>query len=91
MAGKTIERPTARYIGKLFQKHLTDRPVWIDNGKLTAILRKDSDHQENRYNVEILQPTAAAQARADTDTSQDAGQTSSSSKAEDTAEREALF
>jgi hypothetical protein len=91
LAGKTIERPTARYIGKLFQKHLTDRPVWIDNGKLTAILRKDSDHQENRYNVEILQPTAAAQARADTDTSQDAGQTSSSSKAEDTAEREALF
>jgi hypothetical protein len=91
LAGRTLERPTARYIGKLFQRHVTDRPVWIDNGKLTAILRKDSRHQENRYRVEILQPTAAAQARADTGTSQDAGQTSSSSKAEDTAERETLF
>jgi hypothetical protein len=71
---------------------VTDRPVWIDNGKLTAILRKDSsDHQGNRYKVEVRQPTAAAQARADTDTSQDAGQTSSSSQAEDTAESEAFF
>jgi hypothetical protein len=91
LAGKTLERPTARYIGKLFQRHVTDRPVWIDNGKLTAILRKDSHHQENRYRVEILQPAAAAQARADTGTSRDAGQTSSSSQAEDTAESEALF
>jgi hypothetical protein len=92
LAGRTLERPTARYIGKLFQRHVTDRPVWIDNGKLTAILRKDSsDHQANRYTVEIPQPAGAAQARADTGTTQDAGQTSSSSEAEDTAERDTLF
>ena len=85
LAGKTLERSTARYIGKLFQKHLTDRPVWIGNGKLIAMLRKDKGHQENRYRVEIPQPSGEARVRAEADdrtSSQDGGQTSSSSQGE---------
>jgi hypothetical protein len=93
LAGKPIEKPTALGIGKLFQKHLTNRPVWIDNGKRFAILRKDSGHQENRYKVEIPQPTGAAQARAETGggTSQNEGQTSSSSHGEGTVKSKPLF
>jgi hypothetical protein len=93
LAGKPIEKPTALGIGKLFQKHLTNRPVWIDNGKRIAILRKDSGHQENRYKVEILQPTGTAQARAETGggTSQDARQPSSSSQDEGTAQSDPFF
>jgi hypothetical protein len=93
LAGKTLDRPTARYIGKLFQKHLTNRSVWIDSGKRSAILRKDSGHQANRYKVEIPQPNGDAQARAETGggTSQDAGQTSSSSQGEGTARSDPLF
>jgi hypothetical protein len=93
LVGKTLEHPTARSLGKLFQKHLTDRPAWIDNGKLIAILRKDSGHQENRYKVEIPQPTGTAQARAETGggTSRDAGQTSSPSQGAGTAHSDPLF
>ena len=93
LAGKTLDRPTARYIGKLFQKHLTDRPVWIDDGKRIAILRKDSGHQENRYRVEIPQPTGSAHVRADADvgTSQDTGQASTSSQGEGTVKSKPLF
>src|SRR5437879_4870624 len=42
LVGKPIENPTARSIGKLFQKHLTGRPAWIadGDGQRTAVLRK---------------------------------------------------
>ncbi len=91
LAGKPIEKPTAFGIGKLFQRHLTNRPVWIDNGKRIAILRRDSGHQENRYKVEIPHPTGVAHVRAEADAgpSQDAGQTSS--LREGTAQSDPLF
>jgi hypothetical protein len=93
LLGKTLDRPTARSIGKLFQKHLTDRPAWIDNGKRIAILRKASDHQANQYKVQIPQPTADAQPRAEADvgTSQDAGETSNSSQGEAPSQGKPLF
>jgi hypothetical protein len=93
LAGKPIEKPTALGIGKLFQKHLTNRSVWINNGKRSAILRKDLGHQANQYRIEIQQIAGAAQARAETGggTSQDAGQTSASSQGEGTVKSKPLF
>ena len=53
LIGKVLENPTARSIGKLFQKHLTNRAAWIDDGNGTAILRKISGKRENEYKVEM--------------------------------------
>ena len=53
LIGKVLENPTARSIGKLFQKHLTNRAAWIDDGNGAAILRKVSGKRENEYKVEI--------------------------------------
>jgi hypothetical protein len=33
LIGKALENPTARSLGKLFQKHLTNRPAWIEEEK----------------------------------------------------------
>ena len=54
LVGKTLENPTARSIGKLFQKHLTGRPVWIDGEKGVAILRKvphGTNKDGNQYEI----------------------------------------
>jgi hypothetical protein len=54
LVGKTLESPTARSIGKLFQKHLTGRPVWIDGEKGVAILRKvphGTNKDGNQYEI----------------------------------------
>jgi hypothetical protein len=60
LADKPIDKLTAQGIGKLFQKSLTNRPAWID-GDVIAVLRKaSSDHQENRYRVEVQLPDAPA-------------------------------
>jgi len=93
LAGKPIEKPTALGIGKLFQTHITNRSVWIDNGKRSAILRKIEGHQANKYRIGIQQPAGNAQARAEAEvrTSQDADQTSSSSQDEGKAQGEPLF
>jgi hypothetical protein len=32
LAGKRLDKPTARSLGKLFQKRLVGRPAWIDDG-----------------------------------------------------------
>jgi hypothetical protein len=55
LVGKPIENPTARSIGKLFQKHLTGRPAWIadGDGQRTAVLRKVPRHDMNKYEVEL--------------------------------------
>jgi hypothetical protein len=58
LIGKTLEKPTARSIGKLFQKHLTNRPAWIDGGNCVAVLRNNSNDRANEYRVEILQQPA---------------------------------
>jgi hypothetical protein len=93
LAEKPIDKATAQAIGKLFQKHLTNRAVWIDDGKRTAILRSDSGHQANRYKVEIRQPTRDPLACADADVgpSQDEGQTSAAAQAEGKAQGKTLF
>jgi hypothetical protein len=58
LIGKALENPTARSIGKLFQKHLTNRPAWIDDGNGVAVLRKIPSGRANEYKVEISrQPT----------------------------------
>jgi hypothetical protein len=61
LIGKALEYPTARGIGKLFQKHLTNRPAWIDDGNGVAILRKTAGNRANEYKIEIPgQPTGNA-------------------------------
>jgi hypothetical protein len=60
LIGKTLENPTAQRIGKLFQRHLTNRPAWMDDGNCVAVLRKISDDRAraNEYKIEITrQPT----------------------------------
>jgi hypothetical protein len=58
LIGKAFENPTARSLGKLFQKHLTNRPAWIDDGNCVAVLRKISSKRQNEYKIEIpQQPT----------------------------------
>jgi hypothetical protein len=58
LIGKALENPTARSIGKLFQKHLTNRPAWIDDGNGVAILRKTAGNRANEYKIETPgQPT----------------------------------
>jgi hypothetical protein len=59
LAGEPIIKPTARSIGKLFQKHLTERPTSVDDGSCVAVLRKVPGNRGNEYKIEISgQPTA---------------------------------
>jgi hypothetical protein len=61
LIGKALENSTARSLGKLFQKHLTNRPAWIDDGNCVAVLRKISGDRANEYKIEIPgQPTGDA-------------------------------
>ncbi|MEH2563502.1 hypothetical protein [Bradyrhizobium sp. AZCC 2289] len=53
LIGKILEKPTARSVGKLFQKYLTNRPAWIEDGDGVAILRKIPGHDANKYRVEV--------------------------------------
>ncbi len=56
LIGKPLEKPTARSIGKLFQKYLTNRPVWLADGDAVAVLRKIPGHDANEYRVEMSVP-----------------------------------
>ncbi|MEH2480643.1 hypothetical protein V1282_004000 [Nitrobacteraceae bacterium AZCC 2146] len=56
LIGKPLEKPTARSIGKLFQKYLTNRPVWLADSDAVAVLRKIPGHDANEYRVEISNP-----------------------------------
>lgn len=62
LVGKELERPTARSIGKLFQKHLTNRPAWIEDGNCVAVLRIKTSGRANEYEIETpgMKPTSAA-------------------------------
>jgi hypothetical protein len=53
LAGRRLDRPTARSIGKLFQKRLVGRPAWIGGGLTVATVRKIKGHNENTYRVEV--------------------------------------
>jgi len=70
LIGKTLENPTARSIGKLFQKHVTNRPAFVDEENCVAVLRKIAGNRENEYKVEIPgQPTSDGKARRTEDVS----------------------
>jgi hypothetical protein len=56
LVGKILEKPTARSVGKLFQKYLTNRPAWIEDGDGVAILRKIPGHDANKYRVDVSVP-----------------------------------
>ncbi|MCK1698341.1 hypothetical protein [Bradyrhizobium sp. 144] len=56
LVGKPLETPTARSLGKLFQKHVTNRAAWIDSENHVAVLRKvpaDKNKDGNKYEVEV--------------------------------------
>ena len=65
LIGKALENPTARSIGKLFQKHLTNRPAWIDDGDGVAVLRKISAGRANEYKVEMSRRPTENEKRAE--------------------------
>ncbi|GAA0028611.1 hypothetical protein [Bradyrhizobium ottawaense] len=50
LAQKAVDKATAQGIGKLFQKHLTGRPTWIEDR--VAFLRRVPGHQQNLYRIE---------------------------------------
>jgi hypothetical protein len=56
LVGRRLDRPTAHSIGKLFQKRLVGRPVWIGDGQTVATLRKFTGHNENTYRVFVSAP-----------------------------------
>lgn len=56
LAGKRLDRPTARSIGKLFQKRLAGRPAWIGDGQTVATLQKSAGHAENTYRIDVSAP-----------------------------------
>jgi hypothetical protein len=56
LIGKPLEKPTARSIGKLFQKYLTNRPVWLADSDAVAVLRKIPGHDANQYRIELSIP-----------------------------------
>jgi hypothetical protein len=56
LVGKRLDRPTARSIGKLFQKRLVGRPAWIDDGQAAATLRKSTGHNANKYRIHVSVP-----------------------------------
>jgi hypothetical protein len=61
LIGKVLEKPTARSIGKLFQKHLTNRPAFLEDGNCVAVLRKKSNDRANEYEIEIPGGDAAGE------------------------------
>jgi hypothetical protein len=76
LLGKPLEYPTARSIGKLFQKHLTNRPAWIDAGNCAVLLRNNSNDRANEYRVEIQQPAGHVdQGEAENVSAETAGET----------------
>jgi hypothetical protein len=46
---KRLDHPTAHRIGKLFQKHLVNRPAGLNDGQTVVVLRKSPGHAENTY------------------------------------------
>jgi len=63
LVGKRLDQPTAYRIGKLFQKRLSGRPAWIDDGQAVATLQKTKGHNANTYQIHVSmsgQDTAAA-------------------------------
>jgi hypothetical protein len=90
LAGKRLDRPTARRLGKLFQKCLVGRPAWIGDGQMVATLRKHPGHNENSYRVELSIAAPSAGAPVDNDrTATETGQKHSPDSPDSPPERHA--
>jgi hypothetical protein len=53
LAGKQLERPSARSIGKFLGNRLVGRPAWIGDGQTVATLRKTDRHNANTYRIDV--------------------------------------
>jgi hypothetical protein len=53
LAGKRLDRPSARSIGKFLGNRLVDRPAWIGDGQMIATLRKTDRHNANTYRIQL--------------------------------------
>jgi hypothetical protein len=54
MIGRRLDRPTPGTIGKLLRNRLVDRPTFIDNTNLAAVLKANWEKHTSRYHVQIL-------------------------------------
>jgi hypothetical protein len=53
LAGKQLERPSARSIGKFLGNRLVGRPAWIGDGQTVATLKKTDRHNANTYRIDV--------------------------------------
>jgi hypothetical protein len=53
LAGKRLDRPSARSIGKFLGKRLVGRPAWIREGQIVATLKKTDRHNANTYRIHV--------------------------------------
>jgi hypothetical protein len=58
LAGKRLDRPSARSIGKFLGNRLVNRPAWIGEGQVVATLKKTDRHNANTYRIHV---TASAE------------------------------
>ena len=53
LAGRRLERPSARSIGKFLGNRLVRRPAWIGDGQTVATLKKSVGHNANTYRIHL--------------------------------------
>jgi hypothetical protein len=53
LAGKRLDRPSARSIGKFLGNRLVGRPAWIGDGQVIATLKKTDRHNANTYRIYV--------------------------------------
>ena len=53
LAGRRLERPSARSIGKFLGNRLVRRPAWIGDGQTVATLKKSVGHNANTYRIHV--------------------------------------
>jgi hypothetical protein len=53
LAGKRLDRPSARSIGKFLGNRLVNRPAWIGDGQVVATLKKTDRHNANTYRIHV--------------------------------------
>ena len=53
LAGRQLERPSARSIGKFLGNRLVNRPAWIGDGQTVATLKKSVGHNANTYRIHV--------------------------------------
>ena len=53
LAGRRLERPSARSIDKFLGNRLVRRPAWIGDGQTVATLKKSVGHNANTYRIHL--------------------------------------